>query len=367
MWYFVVDSAQCTRIRKVAPHNATAMQSLLKYIPDLLAEGDDDLVLLILKYEKARLQAIVALAELDEEEEARKQSQRKRKRRSCSVQPYLQRRPELGQYENLMYHLERENPELYRNFVRLGPGLFHEIVERVRPYLQRQYTNFRRPLTVGHRVSITLRFLATGDSYKSLGYSFVVAPNTISLIVPETCRAITLAYADEVLRLPATEEEWQQVAQVFEQRWNFPHVIGAIDGKHIRIKNPRRSGSVFFNHKRFYSIVLLALVDAEYNFLYVDIGAAGSESDAGVFTRTGLSTLMDTMQVNLPPPEPMSSDPGGRPIPYFMVGDDAFALKNYLMKPYPSRGLTRPQRIFNYRQSRARRVVENAFGILANR
>ena len=290
-----------------------------------------------------------------------------RKPRSCWVRPYLRRRLAHGHYANLMRELSLETPDLYRNFMCLDEPLFYEIVEKVRPYIQKEVTSLRQPLEVGLRVAITLRFMATGDSYKSLGYGFRVAHNTISLIVPETCRAIIAAYADEVLNLPRTQEEWKEVAHLFEERWNFPHTVGALDAKHIRIKNPALAGSQYFNYKKFYSIVLMALVDAEYKFLYLDVGSVGSESDAGIFAQTRLNTLIQTMQANLPPAEPLSTDPDGRPVEYFMVGDDAFALKPWMVKPYPSRGLSTHERIFNYRLSRARRVVENAFGILANR
>ena len=266
-----------------------------------------------------------------------------------------------------MKELAEENPILYKNFLRLDEDLFNEIVERVRPYLEKKTTWWRDPLEVGLRVAITLRFLATGNSYKSLGYAFRVAANTISLIIPETCRAIIDAYAEEVITLPTTPQKWKEIAQVFEERWNFPHTVGAIDGKHIRIKNPALSGSHYYNYKRFYSIVLLAIVDADYKFMYIDVGAVGSESDAGVFAQTRVATLLNNMQAQLPPAEPLAADPDGPPVDYFMVGDDAFALKQWMMKPFPSRGLTNQERIFNYRQSRARRVVENAFGILANR
>lgn len=76
-----------------------------------------------------------------------------------------------------------------------------------------------------------------------------------------------------------TEEMWLNTARRFEERWNFPHCIGAWDGKHIVIQAPPNSGSQFFNYKGTFSIVLLALVDADYKFLAVDVGGFGSNSD----------------------------------------------------------------------------------------
>ncbi|XP_068234185.1 uncharacterized protein [Palaemon carinicauda] len=135
----------------------------------------------------------------------------------------------------------------------------------------------------GFRVAVTLWFLATGSLYKTLGYAFRVAYNTISLIVPETCRAIISVYGDGELKLPQTAEQWEQVAQQYEERLNLPQCIGAIDGKHICLPNPALGGSYYYNYKKFYSIVLLAIVDAAYKFMYIEVGAIGSESDGGVF------------------------------------------------------------------------------------
>ena len=293
---------------------------------------------------------------------------RQRKRRSCWVFPYLKRRDDRGCYETLMKELASENPDLYRNFTRITEEIFREIVERVTPRIRRNVTYWRRPISPGLRVAITLRYLATGESYRSLSYQFRVAPNTISLIVPDTCRAIVAAFGDEVMQVPTTPEEWRKVARGFETRWNFPHTLGAIDGKHIRIRNPAHGGTYYFNYKKFYSVVLMAVVDAEYKFLYVDVGAIGSESDGGVFAKSQLGMMLDRHQMNLPPPEQLPNTPADSPpVEYFFVGDDAFALRQYLLKPYPSRALTHDERIYNYRLSRARRTVENAFGILASR
>ncbi len=61
------------------------------------------------------------------------------------------------------------------------------------------------------------------------------------------------------------------------------HAIGAIDGKHVPIKCPKKSGSLFYNYNGFYSIILLALEDGDYKFLWLDVGQNGSSSDAQIF------------------------------------------------------------------------------------
>ena len=109
----------------------------------------------------------------------------------------------------------------------------------------------------------------------------------------------------------------------------------------------------------------MALVDADYRFLYVDIGANGRVADAGVFKQSSLDQALARNMMGVPEPDFL---PGTNvKTSYAMVGDEAFPLRNDLMKPFPHRSADETYRIFNYRLSRARRVVENAFGILANR
>lgn len=138
-----------------------------------------------------------------------------------------------------------------------------------------------------------------------------------------------------------------------------------MDGKHITIRPPPYSGSVFFNYKHSFSVVLMALVDHDYKFLYCDVGCNGRISDGGVFRGCSLQESLEKKTADIPVPAALPGDE--RPVPYAIIGDEAFPLKEYLMKPYPHRHQSLEQRIFNYRLSRARRVVENAFGILANR
>ncbi len=168
------------------------------------------------------------------------------------------------------------------------------------------------------------------------------------------------------MQFPSNEEEWQQIAQDFETKWQFTHCLGAIDGKHIAILAPPNSGSQYYNYKQFHSIVLMAVVDASCRFVYVDIGQYGRISDGGVFNNSSIGQLLASNSLPLPPPKLVAGSEDFI-APYVFVADDAFALKTYLMKPYSLKSLTPLQRIFNYRLSRARNKSENAFGIIAQR
>ena len=137
-----------------------------------------------------------------------------------------------------------------------------------------------------------------------------------------------------------------------------------MDGKHTEIKQTKNRGSYYFNYKGRFSIVLLALVDANYKFIYADVGCNGRISDGGVFRNSTLSKAISTNLLNIPGPRTL--DDGETKAPYVIVADDAFPLMENLIKPYPFRGLSKKQRIYNYHLSRARRIVENVFGILAN-
>ena len=118
----------------------------------------------------------------------------------------------------------------------------------------------------------------------------------------------------------------------------------------------------------------MAFVGPQYQFLLanLDVGCQGSVSDSGIFRRSTLWQAIATNTIIIPPPRPLSEshDPifedSDTVIDYFFVCDDAFPLGKHLIKPYSSRNLTEERRIFNYRLSRARRISENVFGLLAS-
>ena len=102
-------------------------------------------------------------------------------------------------------------------------------------------------------------------------------------MIPFVCKIICNVLKPEVLKCPNTEAEWLQVAQDFAEKWQFPNCMGAGDGKYIRLFCPQNSGSLYYNYKGYYGLVLMDFVGANYEFLFFDVDAQGSASDGGVF------------------------------------------------------------------------------------
>ena len=110
----------------------------------------------------------------------------------------------------------------------------------------------QKAVPVEEKLAIILRFLATGDSQQSLSFSFRVGRATISKIVAETCEAIYNVLKDCYMAPPKTQGDWLKISEEFEKKWNMPHTIGCIDGKHIRVECSKRSGTNYHNYKRFF-------------------------------------------------------------------------------------------------------------------
>ena len=147
------------------------------------------------------------------------------------------------------------------------------------------------------------RFLATGESYRSLAFQFRIHHSWISVIVRQTLNAICERLQKVAIPEP-NEETLKQTVDGYYRRWHFPHCCGSIDGKHLRIICQGKSRSHYFNHKDFYSIVMLTLVDDNYKFLAVDAGSYGTEGDAGIFAKSPLGTN-HSKAIKFPPPGPL--------------------------------------------------------------
>ena len=104
------------------------------------------------------------------------------------------------------------------------------------------------------------------------------------------------------LKAPTSKNKRKKVANDFEKRWNFHNCLGAIDGKHVVIQAPQCAGSIYYKYKGTHSIVLMAVVNANYHFTLVDIGDVGRQSDGGVFSASNLGFAMNNGKLPIPDP-----------------------------------------------------------------
>ena len=193
------------------------------------------------------------------------------------------------------------------------------------------------------KLFIALRHQATGESYDSL-QSFRIGRSVALSLRCVTSNSHTTMIGYRLSYLP-----WGLV-------W---------DRKHIPTNCPRWKGSNYFNTKGFHSLVLIALVDADKKFIWFDIDTPWSSSDSHIFPYSDLRRKIEDNTTGFPQAKSLVDQ--GPQMEYFIVGDDAFLLRKWMMKPFSRRSMDLNETVFNYWLSSGRRVVKNTFGILASR
>nr|CAH7746041.1 unnamed protein product [Callosobruchus chinensis] len=160
---------------------------------------------------------------------------------------------------------------------------------------------------------------------------------TVSTIVNLVSKAMWKVLKPLYMPEP-TSQKWESIALDFQERWQFPHCVGAIDA-----------------------------TDSAYRFISIDVGSMGRFSDGNIFASSVLGKKI--MKQTLKLPQPSLIPPIDIPIPYVFVADEAFPLLENVMRPFPRRSVTDnyERKVFNYRLSRARQTVECSFGILSSR
>ena len=182
---------------------------------------------------------------------------------------------------------------------------------------------------------ICFRYLGTGCSFEDFELSYHRGASTARKIVQETCQLIW-NYLKAVCIPEPTQDMWKEIASGFLQNTNFPNCLGAIDGKHIRIIHPFDTGSLYFNYKKIFSIVLLASCDSNLLFTFVDVGAYGKASDSTIFRESELCNKIHRKTLNIPSPRQVGNR---QPLNYTFVGDEAFGLSENMMRPYAGKYL----------------------------
>ncbi|XP_013407293.1 protein ANTAGONIST OF LIKE HETEROCHROMATIN PROTEIN 1 [Lingula anatina] len=254
---------------------------------------------------------------------------------------------------------EREWKENFR----MSKDSFNFLCNILRPQLTRQETHLRHSITVEKQVAITLWFLGSGDSYRTISHLFAVGRSTVSTIVKRFVQAV-VSRKNLFIKFPQ-DAELDRVIQGYANKWGFPNVGGAIDGTHIPIIAPPDSKGDYYNRKGWHSIQLQAVCNDRYHFTDIYIGWPGSVHDARVFNNSLIQergmdgNLFGQRVVNLG---------NNRNVPVSLIGDAAYPLSHFLIKPFNDNGrLSDEQQHFNRCLSRARMTIENSFGRLKGR
>ena len=250
---------------------------------------------------------------------------------------------------------------------RISKGSFSFILSRIRHVLERDTIN-EQPISPECRLGICLYRLARGDYYYTIAEMVGLGVATVCSIVSEVPQAIIDHLWQDCVKqhMPQTQSDFENKILDMEELWQFPFCWAAVDGCHISIKCPHgglKACKEYHNFNNFYSVVLMAMVDSKYRFVWGSCGFPGNSHDSIIFQST--ESWKDIQDNDLI--QNIGQQVGKSIIPPLILGDSAFPLQPWLMKPYTNAVLTPEQRNFNYRLSRARMVTEGAYGQLKGR
>ena len=246
---------------------------------------------------------------------------------------------------------------------RMSQATFDILCDELRTSIQKVDTDMRKAVPVKQRVGITLWYLATNSDYRTIGHLFGVSKATVCCVIKEVCESIVSVLLPRYISVPSGDG-LRAVVDGFTNSLGFPQCAGVVDGTHIPIVSPVDYPADYFNRKGFHSIIMQGMVDNLGRFTDVCIGWPGRVHDARVFVNSSLyhrgqqGTLFPGWKQTI----------CGQDIPLLVLGDPAYPLLSWLLKAYIDNGsLTAQQKLFNYRLSKARVVVEHAYGRLKGR
>lgn len=150
------------------------------------------------------------------------------------------------------------------------------------------------------------------------------------------------------------------MSEGFLEKCKIPHCVGTIDARHVRIKKPAHSGSLYYNYKRFFSIGVQAVVDSNYRFIFIDVGSYGSQHDSTTFKNSEFYKALKLESLCIPGKRSLQGCKAK--LPFYFIGDGAYPFMEMLMKPYAGYNLSEEQSQYNKKISGARVCSENAFG-----
>jgi len=123
---------------------------------------------------------------------------------------------------------------------------------------------------------------------------------------------------------------------------------------------------MFYNYKQYFSIVLVAVIDAKYRFIMINVGGYGKDSDGGILCNINFHQYLESGTLKLLTERKLGNS--NISAPYVFIGDEAILLRDYLMRPFPRNQTQDTNKSYYYYQlSRTRMTVECAFGIASSK
>ena len=219
------------------------------------------------------------------------------KPRRGKTREWIKQRHQLGSFQDIIKELIVEDRYAFKEMFRMSVEDFETVLKHIDDHISPQeIQGGHRPVLSDERLALALRFLANGESFQSLSFQFRISRVAVSYIIKGCCDAIVERMVPIFISLPFSPDGWHKIAAKFENRWNYPHALGAVDGKHPIIKKPVNCESYYYNYKKTYSVTLMAIAGPDYKCLRADIGCNGRNNDGRVWNKSGLHTKVSKME-----------------------------------------------------------------------
>jgi len=122
--------------------------------------------------------------------------------------------------------LNSRDPKAFKRYMRFSVKHYEDLLQNLKPLLQKQPTRFRLSLSPELKLQVPIRYLATGLSYVGLALEFCVIHNTIRKVIKEICNAIVTKFNEQYLHCTSTPAEWEKISDKFWCKWNMPNCCG---------------------------------------------------------------------------------------------------------------------------------------------
>ncbi|RUS89926.1 hypothetical protein EGW08_002278 [Elysia chlorotica] len=268
-----------------------------------------------------------------------------------------------GVFSSLLQELKLTDSKDFMEFFRISPQLFHILMDALRDDLTKCHTNYKKPIDPERKLMLTLRYLATGATFRTIHKTFGLGLSTARLAIYDVCSAIQKQLTPS--ELPnQTAESLRETSEHFYRRWKYPHCIGALARRSIRIKRIS-GGNITQPYNRNHDLLLQvqAVTDADGMFTFLEIG---EYVDTYPFKASSLGQAIMNKEIPIPSEEPVLN---ATTLPYVFVSDETFPLVANVMRPYPKRNVTycSTKRAYNHCHSQVRQVAERTFDKMTSR